>query len=117
MSFSSDFTPTQRMIMFYTACLPARLSLAAFVRRFGGNPVLRSIVVVLSCGTYFFNAHKMRHGAGGSDVWWCRPVHMLSGLSVAISLIASSDTRIPSAVLLADAMIGIGTSIVKKPFR
>lgn len=114
MSFSSDFTPTQRAVMFYLICLPTRLSLAAFVRHFGGNPVLRSIVVVLSCGSYFFNAHKMRHDA---SVWWCRPVHMLSGLSVAISFIVSSDTRIPSAVLLADAVIGLGTSIVKKPFR
>ena len=112
---AAGFTAGQRSRMFYNICVPIRLSLAALVYQFGSHPLVRSVAVISGLASYFFNSKKIRD-ARPNDVWWYRPVHMLSGVSVAILFIVSPKTTVPSAILLADALIGLATSFCKKPF-
>lgn len=112
---AAGFTATQRSHMFYKICVPIRLSLSALVYQIGSHPLVRSVAVISGLASYFFNSKKIRD-ARPHDVWWYRPVHMLSGVSVSILFIISPKTTVPSAVLLADALTGLATSFYKEPF-
>ncbi|CAM9236183.1 unnamed protein product [Ectocarpus sp. 8 AP-2014] len=112
---AAGFTATQRMHMFYMICVPIRLSLSALVYQFGSHPLVRSVAIISGLASYFFNSKKLRD-ARPNDVWWYRPVHMLSGVSVSILFIISSKPMLPSAILVADTLIGLATSFYQKPF-
>lgn len=117
MSFTAaaGFTEMQRFFMFHMICIPLRLSLSALVYNFGRHSLVRNAAVVSGLASFFFNSKKIRN-ALPSEIWWYRPVHMLTGVSVAISFIISPKTTAPSAILLFDALVGLATSLCKRPF-
>ncbi|CAM9866354.1 unnamed protein product [Ectocarpus sp. 12 AP-2014] len=112
---AAGFTTRQRSRMFYMVCVPLRLSLSAVVYYCGGHSLARSAAVVSGLASFFFNSKKIRDAAP-NETWWYRPVHMLAGVSVSLSFVASSNTVVPSAILLVDALVGLATSFYNKPF-
>jgi hypothetical protein len=112
---AAGFTTTQRCYMFYMICIPLRLTLSALIYIFGSHWLARSAAVVAGLASYFFNSHKIRDDLP-NEVWWYRPMHMLTGVIIAIWFIISSKTTVPSAILLGDTLLGLATSFYKKPF-
>lgn len=113
---AAGFTKTQRFFMFHMICIPIRLSLSAFVYYFGRHSLARSAAVASGLTSFFLDSKKIRD-ALPNEVWWYRPAHMLTGISIAILFIISPKTAVPSAILLGDTLLGLATSVYKKPFK
>lgn len=114
---AAGFSSVQRGFMFYTICIPLRLSLTAAVHHFGSHSLVRSATVISGLASFFLNSKKIREdGAQTTGVWWHRSFHMLTGLIVSLSFIISPETKIPSTILLADTLLGVATSFYKQPF-
>lgn len=113
---AAGFSSAQRCFMFYAICIPLRLALTAVVYHVGSDLLVRSAAVVAGVATYFLNSKRIREAREG-EVWWHRPVHMLTGILVAISFLISPATKLPSALLLTDTLFGLATSLYKQPFK
>ncbi|CAM9312852.1 unnamed protein product [Ectocarpus sp. 8 AP-2014] len=111
----------ERRVMFYAVCVPTRILYAVATHCVGSSPLPRTATIVLGLASYFFNSNRLRLGKPQNNIteptWWYRSIHMLSGLSVSLFLIASPNTQIPSSILLVDTLFAITTSVVQKPFR
>ncbi len=114
---AAGFSPAQRSVMFYAICIPLRLSLVAVLYGFGSNVIVRSTAVVGGLASYFHLSKQVRESAPSKGVWWCRPMHMISGALISVLFVISPRPTIPSTILLMDTIAGLATSLYKKPFH
>ena len=107
---SRGFSLDQLSIIFYTICIPIRLSLPIIVSYSRDIPILKIILIAIGLMSVGLNARGI-----GSGTWWNKKVHLLTATAFVISLIFPGYIR-PEEILFIDVVYGFSSSIVICPF-
>ena len=122
---SAGFDKSQRFFLFVLVCIPLRLSFSFFAHRFRGSSIVKAILLLVSVLAVITNAKSISGVSGSGNPWWSRKVHLVSSvllagtLMVLLSNSGSNDSnlsRIPSLILLADVLFGVGSMVALRPF-
>ena len=107
---SRGFSMDQLSMIFYTICIPIRLTLPIIVSYSKNIPVLKFILIAIGLTSAGLNARGM-----GSGTWWDKRVHLLAAIAFVISLVFPGPIR-PEEILFLDVLYGFSSSIVICPF-
>jgi len=107
---SRGYSLDQLSMMFYTICIPIRLSLPIIVSYARDIPILKLILIAIGLISAGLNARGI-----GSGTWWHKKVHLLTAIAFVISLVFPGRIR-PEEILFLDVLYGFSSSIAICPF-
>lgn len=103
------YSPSERKMLFYTVCIPIRMTIAALAFKYENHPFFVPLMVVVSTMAIIQNTNKTK-------VWWSRHVHRLISLSILLASIAGFPKYIKYLLLL-DVSYGLISSFEANPWK